>query len=131
MTYQQYTDEQDESYRAVYDMGCKLHTLLLTNSCLNPEVEAFKKLNMVARYPLTIQLEKRVTAEKLSRVLLIDLIKYLQQNCDQLSLQLHNDLPQMEDFEDLKVQESLMAGWRNLTHLFQLCEEMIYTSNYL
>ena len=51
MTYQQYTDEQDESYRAVYDMGCKLHTLLLTNSCLNPEVEAFKKLNMVARYP--------------------------------------------------------------------------------
>lgn len=37
LPYQQYLDDQDENNRAVYDMGCKLHTLLLTNSCLNPE----------------------------------------------------------------------------------------------
>ncbi len=35
-------------------MGCKLHTLLLTNSCINPEDEAFKKLNIISRYPLTV-----------------------------------------------------------------------------
>lgn len=63
-------------------MGCKLHTLLLSNSCLNPEEEAFKKLNMISRYPLTVSLEKRVTAEKLCRVLLINLINNLQQQLD-------------------------------------------------
>jgi len=61
-------------------MGCKLHTLLLTNSCLNPEEEAFKKLNMISRYPLTVPQEKRLTAEKLSRVLLINLINDLHSN---------------------------------------------------
>ena len=61
-------------------MGCKLHTLLLTNSCLNPEEEAFKKLNMISRYPLTVPQEKRLTAEKLSRVLLINLINNLHSN---------------------------------------------------
>jgi hypothetical protein len=64
-------------------MGCKLHTLLLSNSCLNPEEEAFKKLNMISRYPLTVPLDKRITAEKLSRVLLINLIDNLQQHLNQ------------------------------------------------
>jgi hypothetical protein len=64
-------------------MGCKLHTLLLSNSCRNPEEEAFKKLNMISRYPLTVPLDKRITAEKLSRVLLINLINNLQQHLDQ------------------------------------------------
>ena len=77
LPYQQYIDEQDENCRAVYDMGCKLHTLLLTNSCINPEQEAFKKLNMISRYPLTVHPEKRTTAEKLSRVLLINLLNCL------------------------------------------------------
>ena len=77
LPYQQYIDEQDENCRAVYDMGCKLHTLLLTNSCINPEQEAFKKLNMISRYPLTVHPEKRTTAEKLSRVLLINLLNSL------------------------------------------------------
>jgi hypothetical protein len=58
-------------------MGCKLHTLLLTNSCINPEDEAFKKLNIISRYPLTVQENKRIVAEKLSRVLLINLMNSL------------------------------------------------------
>jgi hypothetical protein len=58
-------------------MGCKLHTLLLTNSCINPEDEAFKKLNFISRYPLTVQENKRIIAEKLSRVLLINLLTSL------------------------------------------------------
>lgn len=58
-------------------MGCKLHTLLLTNSCINPEDEAFKKLNFISRYPLTVQENKRIVAEKLSRVLLINLLTSL------------------------------------------------------
>jgi len=76
-------DEQDESCRAVYDMGCKLHTLLLTNSCINPEEEAFKKLNLISRYPLTVAAELRQTAEKLSRVLLINLIESIQPHLKQ------------------------------------------------
>ena len=74
LPYQYYIDEQDENCRAVYDMGCKLHTLLLTNSSLNPEYDTFKKLNFISRYPLSVDKEKRLTAEKLSRVLLINLI---------------------------------------------------------
>ena len=77
LPYQQYLETQDENCRAVYDMGIKLHTLLLTNSCLNPEQEAFKKLNMISRFPLTVEPEKRIAAEKLSRVLLINIISVL------------------------------------------------------
>ena len=65
-------------------MGCKLHTLLLTNSCLNPEEEAFKKLNMISRYPLTVPADKRVTAEKLSRVLLIHLVISLKRQLESM-----------------------------------------------
>ena len=58
-------------------MGIKLHSLLLTNSCLNPEEEAFKKLNFISRYPLVIDRARREQAEKLSRVLLMNLIDSL------------------------------------------------------
>jgi hypothetical protein len=95
-------------------MGCKLHTLLLTNSCLNPEEEAFKKLNMISRYPLTVPPEKKVTAEKLCRVLLIHLV---------LSLKDHLAVV------DSKNHDSQIAAWRNLIHIIQLSEEMMYTSN--
>ena len=44
-----------ESSRAVYDMGCKLHTLLLKNACLNPEEDGFKKVNLLTRWPVIIQ----------------------------------------------------------------------------
>jgi hypothetical protein len=36
---------------AVYDIGCKLHTILLKNGCFNSEEEAYKKINFVARWP--------------------------------------------------------------------------------
>jgi hypothetical protein len=36
---------------AVYDIGCKLHTLLLRNSCMSSEEEAYKKVNFLARWP--------------------------------------------------------------------------------
>lgn len=110
-------------------MGCKLHTLLLANSCLNPEEEAFKKLNMISRYPLTVPLEKRVTAEKLSRVLLINLIDNLQQSLDQSkSYQLQSENARSQG---MQIQEWHLAAWRNMTHIIQLCEEMMYTSNNL
>ena len=43
-----------ESSRAVYDMGCKLHTLLLKNACLNPEEDGLKKVNLLTRLPALI-----------------------------------------------------------------------------
>ncbi len=42
---------------AVYDIGCKLHTLLLKNACSNSEEEAYKKINFVARWPLIVQMQ--------------------------------------------------------------------------
>ena len=83
-------------------MGCKLHALLLTNSCLNPEEEAFtfKKLNLISRYPLTVQPEKKLTAEKFSRVLLINLIENLRPHLTKSS----------------NINETLTA-WRNFIHI--------------
>ncbi len=40
---------------AVYDIGCKLHTLLLRNACTNSEEEAYKKINFVIRWPMIVQ----------------------------------------------------------------------------
>jgi hypothetical protein len=40
---------------AVYDIGCKLHTLLLKNACVSSDEEAYKKLNFVARWPSILQ----------------------------------------------------------------------------
>ena len=42
---------------AVYDIGCKLHTILLKNACTNSEEEAYKRINFVARWPTIIQLQ--------------------------------------------------------------------------
>jgi hypothetical protein len=36
---------------AVYDMGCKLHTLLMKNACITPEEDAYKRINYVSRWP--------------------------------------------------------------------------------
>ena len=95
-------------------MGCKLHTLLLTNSCKNPEEEAFKKLNLISRYPLTVDQPKKLVAEKLSRVLLIDIIKTLKIRIEE---------------SDTQIEEpGLLNIWRNLMHITQLAEEMMYTS---
>jgi hypothetical protein len=66
---------------AVYDIGCKLHTILLKNACTNSEEEAYKKINFVARWPSILQAQMNQgikersevdvdTAHKLSRVLL-------------------------------------------------------------
>ena len=57
MPYQDFNTAQSvlsESSRAVYDMGCKLHTLLLKNACLNPEEVAFKRINLLTRWPAFI-----------------------------------------------------------------------------
>ena len=42
---------------AVYDIGCKLHTLLLKNACSSSEEEAYKKVNFVARWPNILQIQ--------------------------------------------------------------------------
>jgi hypothetical protein len=73
---------------AVYDIGCKLHTVLLKIACINSEEEAYKKINFIARWPSIIQSqlsqglkdrsERDVeTAHKLSRVLITSLISSL------------------------------------------------------
>lgn len=129
LPYQYYIDEQDENCRAVYDMGCKLHTLLLTNSSLNPEYDTFKKLNFISRYPLSVDREKRLTAEKLSRVLLINLINSLNpflQKFKEGQLQGSNKQRQPEDQSDAE----MLTAWKNFAHIIQLSEEMIFTSNH-
>lgn len=40
---------------AVYDIGCKLHTLLLKNACINSEEEAYKKINFLSRWPAILK----------------------------------------------------------------------------
>ena len=61
-------------------MGCKLHTLLLKNSCVCPEEEeGFKKLNLLARWPI-VGSEKgfdKHGALELSRSLIISLANTL------------------------------------------------------
>lgn len=79
---------------AVYDMGCKLHTLLLKTACMNPEEDAYKKLNFIARWPQVIyqqmiegkgRTEKDVeTAHKLTRNLFNNLIRSLKEEAHKL-----------------------------------------------
>ena len=95
-------------------MGCKLHTLLVNNSCINPEQEAFKKLNLISRYPLTVPAEKRTVAEKLCRVLLINLLNSLQ--------------PHLYSQDDGSFTAVSLSAWHNFIHIVQLSEEMMYTS---
>ena len=77
-----------EQAMAVYDIGCKLHTNLLKNSCINSEEEAYKKINFVARWPQIVhnqvtdkikgRQEKDVeTAHILSRILICQLITHI------------------------------------------------------
>lgn len=77
-----------EQAMAVYDIGCKLHTHLLKNSCINSEEEAYKKINFVARWPQIVhnqvkdkikgRQEKDVeTAQILSRLLICQLINHI------------------------------------------------------
>ena len=57
MPYQDFTAVHSvlsESSRAVYDMGCKLHTLLLRNACTNPEEDGNKRINLLTRWPAMI-----------------------------------------------------------------------------
>jgi hypothetical protein len=46
-----------ESSRAVYDMGCKLHTLLLKNVCTTPDESGYKKVNLLTRWPSIVALQ--------------------------------------------------------------------------
>ena len=39
-------------------MGCKLHTLLLKNACINPEEDGFKKVNLLSRWPAVVQYQQ-------------------------------------------------------------------------
>lgn len=66
---------------AVYDIACKLHTVLLKIACINSEEEAYKKINFVARWPSIVQAQlshgikdrcerDTDTSHKLSRVLI-------------------------------------------------------------
>lgn len=43
-----------ESSRAVYDMGIKLHTLLLKNAFLSQDHDAPKRINLLTRWPAVI-----------------------------------------------------------------------------
>lgn len=99
-------------------MGCKLHTLLLTNSCINPEDEAFKKLNIISRYPLTVSEDKRIVAEKLSRVLLINLLNSLNsylQNFKEIQEKSHNNKKLDEEMSERK--KEVICGWINIAHI--------------
>jgi len=75
MPYQ--SERQSESAKAVYEMGTKLHTLLLKNACTNPEEEdGFKKVNLLVRWP-AVATEKGfdpIIAHDLARYLLNNLI---------------------------------------------------------
>lgn len=58
MPYQDFSKSQtvlSDSSRAVYDMGCKLHTLLLKNACLDPEEVGFKRTNLLVRWPAFVE----------------------------------------------------------------------------
>lgn len=109
---------------AVYDIGCKLHTVLLKIACINSEEEAYKKINFIARWPSIIQTqlsqglkdrsERDVeTAHKLSRVLITSLISSLK---DEISRQKPKTT-------------GISPTWQNLLYISYLVEEMILGSH--
>ena len=130
MPYQDFTSMQSilsESSRAVYDMGCKLHTLLLKNACANPEEDGFKKINLLTRWPAMIQEQIRSaefdtsirtlrdvdTANGISRVLLTQLISSLRDETRHLR-------------GGFKISNSVH---RNLVHITLQVEELILSSH--
>ena len=98
-------------------MGCKLHTLLLTNSCINPEDEAFKKLNIISRYPLTVSEDKRITAEKLSRVLLINILNSLNTHLKTLKEIQEKSSNKKLDEEMSERKKEILCVWINFAHI--------------
>ena len=100
MPYQ--SDRSTDSAKAVYDMGTKLHTLLLKNACINPDEEdGFKKVNLLVRWP-AVAFEKgfdQNTAHDLARCLVNNLIQALgsqpspsscaSKNLSHITLQVH------------------------------------------
>ncbi len=79
-------------------MGCKLHTLLLKNSCVSPDEDGgFKKLNLLARWPAVLKHKGFETkpAHELARCLIIQLANQLatisqaQKNLIHLTLLVH------------------------------------------
>ena len=129
MPYQDFTSMQSilsESSRAVYDMGCKLHTLLLKNACTNPEEDGFKKINLLTRWPAMIQeqitsaeFDTNIrtprdvdTANGISRVLLTQLINSLRDETRHLR-------------SGFKISNSVH---RNLVHITLQIEELILSS---
>lgn len=75
MPYQ--SDRSTDSAKAVYDMGTKLHTLLLKNACINPEEEdGFKNVNLLVRWPAVAKKKglDQSTAHNLARCLANNLI---------------------------------------------------------
>lgn len=76
MPYQ--SERSTDSAKAVYEMGTKLHTLLIKNACSNPDEEdGFKKVNLLVRWP-AVAAEKgldQTTAHELARYLLSNLIE--------------------------------------------------------
>ena len=130
MPYQDFTSMQSilsESSRAVYDMGCKLHTLLLRNACTNPEEDGFKKINLLTRWPAMIQeqigsaefdsnirtLRDVDTANGISRVLLTQLLNSLRDETRHLR-------------SGFKISNSVH---RNLVHITLQVEELIFSSH--
>ena len=134
MPYQDFNTAQSvlsESSRAVYDMGCKLHTLLLKNQFQNPEENAYKRINLLTRWPAFIQHRflSRVsevtpnqqpqqyhcrefdTANRVTRALLTQLISSLREDSKQGGFKLSNPVN------------------RNLVHLTLQVEELILSSH--
>lgn len=106
LTPYQHEIKKSDQAKAVYDMGTKLHTLLLKNSCLGPEEdEGFKKLNLLARWPVVCQ-EKGIEvtlAHDLTNALIIQLTSVLTnipsaiKNLTHLTLQVHELLLSSSD----------------------------------
>ena len=106
-------------------MGCKLHTLLLKNSFTNPEEEAHKRINYIARWPQIVaiikegelgnaRLSKEVdVANKLSRVLMTNLLSSLKDEIGKLKPSLASENP----------------AWKNIVHSTLIVEEMILGSS--
>ena len=130
MPYQDFTAVHSvlsESSRAVYDMGCKLHTLLVRNACTNPEEDGNKRINLLTRWPAmildqvgTTEIDTNIrtlrdfdTANGICRVLLTQLLTSFRD--------------ENKDFRSgFKINNSIQ---RNLVHITTQIEELIFSSH--